>query len=319
MATPAGAFDTVESVGDREDLSDVIYNIAPTETPFMMMAGRGRARQIKTEWQTDDLATASTTNAKIEGEDASFARPSATSRVGNYTQIADKTVQVTGTQDAINKAGRRSERAYQIAKRGKELKRDLEAQMTANQASVAGDRTTARVSGSLRAWLATNDDLGGGAAASGGYNSGTGVVDAATNGDQRPFLESDLKTVIANCWDAGGDPTIIMVGKHNKQVASGFTGHSTRYDRGEDKRLVAAIDVYVSDFGEHRLVPNRFQPERNAYVLTPRLWQVGYLRGFRQHPIAKTGDSEKRQLLVEYTLKSLNEAGSGVVADLTTS
>jgi hypothetical protein len=223
---------------------------------------------------------------------------------------------ITGSQEVVDKAGRKSELAYQLAKKSKELKRDMETQMCSNTASVVGDATTARISASLRAWIATNDNYT--STGSSGGSDGT-VTAAAVNGTQRAFLESDLKSVISAAWTSGGDPTVIMVGPFNKRVASGFTGNSTRFDRGEDKRLVAAIDVYVSDFGEHRVIPNRFTTERNAYVLTPRLWSVDYLRSFRQHPLSKAGDYERRQLLVEYTLRSSNEAGSGVVADLTTS
>lgn len=318
MATPAGAFDTVEAKGLREDLSDVIYNISPTETPFMAMIGRGKAAAIYHEWQTDELAAAVDTNEVIEGDDAAFVRPAATARVGNRVQISTKTIQITGTEEVVDKAGRKSELAYQIAKRGKELKRDIEKQMLSNQASVARTRAIAGRSGTVRAWISTNDNMGA-IGVSGGFNTGTNIVDAATNGTQRAFLESDLKTVIANVWTEGGDPSVVLVGAFNKRTMSGFTGNSTRYDRGEDRRLVAAIDVYVSDFGEHRIVPDRFTTDRNAYVLTPRLWSADYLRAFRQFEIAKTGDSEKREMLVEWCLRCCQEKGNGVVADLLTS
>jgi hypothetical protein len=139
------------------------------------------------------------------------------------------------------------------------------------------------------------------------------------HGTQRAFKEADLKEVIRECWQEGGDPSVIMVGPFNKQALSAFSGNTTRFDRSEDMRLVTAVDVYVSDFGEHRVVPNRFCRDRTALVLTPRLWSCDYLRGFRQYPLAKTGDAEKRQLLVEYTLRASNPHGSGRVADLTTS
>jgi hypothetical protein len=315
MALDANALDSFTTIGNREDLADIIYNISPTETPFMMMCGRGRAKATKHEWQIDTLADAVATNAVLEGDDAVMDTKVLSTRLANYTQISDKALIITGTQEVVDKAGRKSELAYQLAKRAKELKRDLEAQMTSNTASVVGDATTARQSASLRAWIATNDDINGGS--SGGW--GGTVTAAATPGTARAFLESDLKSVIQSAWTSGGDPTVIMVGAFNKRVASGFTGNSTRFDRGEDKRLVAAIDVYVSDFGEHRLVPNRFQDATFAYVLTPRLWSCDYLRSFRQHPLSKAGDHERRQLIVEYTLRSSNEAGSGCVADLTTS
>ena len=140
-----------------------------------------------------------------------------------------------------------------------------------------------------------------------------------TDGTQRAFAEADLKEVIRECWQEGGDPSVIMVGPFNKQALSAFSGNTTRFDRSEDMRLVTAVDVYVSDFGEHRVVPNRFSRDRTALVLTPRMWSVDYLRGFRQTPLAKTGDAEKRMLLAEYTLRANNPYASGPVADLTTS
>jgi len=166
----------------------------------------------------------------------------ATTRVGNYLQISDKTVTISGTEEVVNKAGRKSEIAYQIAKKGKELKRDMEAVLTTNQAQVAGNSTTARKLGSLGSWIATNDVLG-----SGGASPTGDGTDARTDGTQRAFTETLLKSVIQSCWTEGGDPTCVMTGPFNKTVVSSFTGNSTRFDKGEDKRLVAAIDVYESD------------------------------------------------------------------------
>lgn len=254
-------------------------------------------------------------NAVIEGDEATLDASVATVRVGNYTQISDKTVVTTGTQEVISKAGRKSELAYQVAKKGKELKRDMEATLTANQAQVAGNATTARKIGSLGSWIATNDVLGTGSAAS---PTGDGT-DARTDGTQRALTESLLKTAIQNCWTEGGEPSMVMVGPHNKTVISGFTGNSTRFDVGEDKKLTAAIDIYQSDFGDLEIVPNRFSRERDVWVLDKDHWEISYLRPFSQHELSKTGDSEKRQMLVEYTLISRQEKASGMVADCTTS
>ena len=225
----------------------------------------------------------------------------------------DKTVVITGTQEAVDKAGRASELAYQIAKKAKELKRDMEATITGNQAEVTGDASTARKLGSLGAWVATNDDFG----ASGA--SGSAGNTARTDGTQRAFTEASLKTVIKNVWNAGGDPSMVMVGPFNKQKLSGFTGNSTRFDAGADATLYTSVDVYASDFGQLQVVPNRFSRDRDAYVLDMNYWGIAFLRDFTMHKLSKTGDSEKRQLLVEATLESRNEGASGMVADLTTS
>jgi hypothetical protein len=312
MAQPTNTFDTYDAVGIREDLQDVIYSISPTDTPFMSSAGREAVRNTLHEWQTDSLAAASTSNAVVEGDEATLDASSATTRLSNTTQIMDKTVVITGTQEAVDKAGRASELAYQIAKKSKELKRDMEATLLANQAEVSGDFETARKFGSINSWIASNDVFGAGGA------SGAAGNTARTDGTQRALTEADLKTVIKNVWNAGGNPSVIMVGPFNKQKISGFTGGSTRFDASEDKTLYTSIDVYSSDFGDLEVVPNRFSRDRDAHVLDMDYWSIGFLRDFTMHELSKTGDSEKRQMLVEFTLISRNEAASGGVYDLTT-
>jgi len=313
MAQPTNTFDTYDSIGEREDLSDVIYNISPTDTPFLSSAAKTQATAVLHEWQTDSLATAVTDNQVIEGDEATADAISATTRLSNSCQIMDKVIVITGTQEAVDKAGRASEIAYQIAKKAKELKRDLEASLTSNNAEVTGSATAARVAGGLRSWVATNDVMG-----TSGTSGGLGNT-AAGNGTQRVFTESLLKSVIKSVWNAGGNPTMIMVGPFNKQKLSGFTGNSTRFDAGADATLYTSVDVYASDFGQLQVVPNRFSRDRDAWVLDMDYWGVSFLRDFTMHEIAKTGDAEKRQLLLEATLESRNEAASGVVADVTTS
>lgn len=313
MAQPTNTFDTYDSIGTREDLQDVIYSISPTDTPFMSSAAREAVRSTLHEWQTDSLAAASTSNAVIEGDDATLDAVTATSRLSNSTQIMDKTVVITGTQEVTNKAGRASELAYQIAKKSKELKRDMEATLLANQAEVVGDSSTARKFGSINAWIASNDEFGTGGA------SGSAGNTARTDGTQRALTEDFLKTAIKSIWNAGGNPSVIMVGPFNKQKVSGFTGGSTRFDASEDKTLYTSIDVYSSDFGDLEVVPNRFQRDRDLHVLDMDYWALGFLRDFTMFELSKTGDSEKRQMLVEFTLISRNEGASGGVYDLTTS
>jgi hypothetical protein len=317
MAQPTNTFDSYDSIGTRADLSDVIHNISPTQTPFLSMAAKSKAKNTLHEWQTDSLATAGQ-NAVIEGDDATLDAAAPTARVGNYTQISDKTVVVSGTQEATDKAGRRSEMSYQIAKRAKELKRDMEFILTGNQTSDAGSSALARKTGSVEAWIKTNTSRGAGGA-NGGY--GAGVVTAATDGTQRGFTEALLKTVIQSCWANGGDPSTIIVGPKNKAVASTFTGIATQYreNKGTSQAtIVAAADVYVSDFGEHKILASRFSRDRSALVLDMEYWGVAYLRPFQTVELAKTGDSEKKQILAEYALVAKQEAASGVVADLTT-
>ena len=311
MAQLTNTFETYDATGNSEDLANVIYNISPTDTPFMSSVGTGTATFTKHEWQTDSLAAAAT-NAQIEGDDSPNAALSATSRVLNYTQISYNPVMVSGTQEAVIHAGVNSELAYQIAKAGKELKRDMELDMTGKNNATAGSGNggAARKARGFESWTTTNNGYG-----SGGSNSSGSVTD----GTQRVLTEAILKTEIKSCFDEGGNPDLLLVGSFNKTKVSGFTGNNTRMDMAEDRSLVATIDVYVSDFGEVRVVADRFSRSRSGLLVETDMWSVDYLRPFQTVELAKTGDAEKRLLLTEWTLVAKNEASSGTVADLTTS
>ena len=313
MAQLTNTFETYDAVGNREDLQNIIYNITPTDTPFMSSIGTGTATFTKHEWQTDSLASAAS-NAQIEGDDSPSAAMSATSRVLNYTQISYKPVMVSGTQEAVIHAGVNSELAYQIAKAGKELKRDIELAETGkvNAGAGSGNGASARTSRGFESWTTTNNTYG-----SGGSNSSGSVTD----GTQRVLTETILKAEMKSCFDEGGDPDLLLVGSFNKQKVSGFTGNSTRMDMAEDRSLVATIDVYVSDFGEVRVIADRVlrSSGRSALLVDTGMWSTNYLRPFQTVELAKTGDAMKRLLLTEWTLVAKNEAGSATIADLTTS
>lgn len=324
MALPSNTHITYDTKGIREDLSDTIYRIDPTEVPFTANIGRGSATNKAHEWQTQALASAADDNAVIEGDDATTDAATATVRVKNYTQISDKVARVSGTNDAVNSAGRDREMAYQVLLKGLELRRDNEKQMTSNKASVAGTSAIARVSGGFRAWLTSNTDLSTGTTAgvNGGFSVTTGLVAAATDGTQRAFTEAQLKTVVKSAYTNGGRPNILMLGPFNKQAFSAFSGiaESRVAVKGEGMTaIIGAADVYVSDFGNLNVVPNIFQRDRDAILIDPKLVKMSPLRPMRNWNLAKTGDTERRQLLIEYTLEVSNEAGHGVVADLTTS
>ena len=315
MAQPTNTYDSYDLVGAREDLSNVIYNISPSDVPFMSNIGRTKATSILHEWQTDSLASASS-NAVIEGDDSTAEAQSPTTRVTNRTQISKKVVLVTGTANATNKAGRgKSELAYLLAKAGKELKRDMETDLTSKNVAVTGDASTARKLRGFESWCSTNKSHG----TSGATNSSTGAV---TDGTQRAFTEAMMKTVLQSCFTNGGDPDCVMVGPFNKTKVSAFSGIATQYRDNQNvgpAKIIASADVYVSDWGELKIVPNRFQRDRTALVIEKDKWAVSYLRPFKQEKLAKTGDSEKVHMVVEYTLEARQEASSGKVADLTTS
>lgn len=325
MSQTANTFDTFAAKGIRESLSNVIYNISPEETPFMSNIGRENVKNTYFEWQTDSLAAASTTNAQVEGDDvSSFDSTSATTRVGNYTQISNKTVLISGTLEAVDKAGRRSELAYQLAKRSAEIKRDMESTMLTNQAASAGSAgvsTALRKTGSLLAFLKTNTDKGTGGVDPVYTSSPSATRTDATAANLRTFTEAILKTVIQKVWASGGSPKLLMVGPVNKARVSGFTGIAEirrEVTGNRQATIIGAADVYVSDFGSVSVVPNRFQRERDAFVLDPEYASVAFLRPFQTVELAKTGDAEKRLITVEYGLKVNTEAAHGLAADLTT-
>ena len=310
-------YQTYTAIGMREDLSDVIYDISPTDTPLMSSIGKTKATATYHEWQTDSLAAAALGGA-VEGADASSITASPTTRIGNRTQIFTKSVAVAGTLEAVDKAGRKSEKAYQLAKVSAELKRNIELTLLSNQVSAAGNSSTARTMGGLQAWLNTNYDGGTSGVA------GSGGTTARTDGTDRTFTETILKTVIAEVYTSGGSPKVLMVNPTHKQTVSAFAGIAAqRYmaPANEPTTIVGAADVYLSDFGTLSVVPNRFLNTTNAcdetaFIVDPDMLAVAYLRPFQTIELAKTGDSEKTQLLAELTLEVKNEAAHGIVADL---
>ena len=320
MAIVTNTFTTFDAKGIREDLSNIITNIAPEETPYMSNIGRESISNSLFEFQSDTLAAAAA-NKQIEGDDvASFDAVTATVRLQNYAQISRKTIILSATEEVVNKAGRRSELAYQIAKRSAELKRDQEFTMLNGAVAAAGSTSVARGTASLGAWVKTNVDM----QTNGTNPSYTTLPNSArTDGNVRTFTETILKNVIQQVWAAGGSPKILMTGPVNKQRVSGFAGiASSRFNiNGGEKpaTLIGAVDLYVSDFGTVAVIANRFQRERDAWVLDPEYAKMVVLRPYQQIELAKTGDAEKRMLLVEWGHKVLAENAHGLAADLITS
>ena len=320
MSIVSNTFTTYSAKGIREDLSNVITNISPEETPYQSNIGRETIQNTLFEWQTDALADAAA-NAQLEGDDvASFDAVTATVRLTNYAQISRKTIVLSNTEEVVNKAGRRSELAYQIAKRGSELKRDQEYILLNGGVAVAGNTTTARVTASLGAFVKTNTDK----QPNGVDPSYTTLPNSArTDGNVRTFTETILKNVIQKVWTSGGTPKILMCGPVNKQRVSGFSGiASQRYNiNGGDKpaTLIGAVDIYVSDFGQVSVIANRFQRERDAWVIDPEYAKMTVLRPYQQMELEKNGDAEKRMMLIEWGHKVLAENAHGLAADLITS
>ena len=321
-------FRTFTAIGQREDLSNTIYNIAPTETPVVSSIGKTKATATYHEWQTDNLAAASGAGL-LEGADAGGASDTPTVRVGNRTQIQGKTVHISGTLDAVDKAGRKTETAYQLAKAGQELKRDMEKTILGNVAQSAGSSGAARLLGSIQTWLLTNyvTEATAGSPAGPVGGNGTAVRTSAGSGNYLAFGEDKLKVCVKSCFENGGNPTILVVPPTQKQVVSGFPGIAEqRYaapTSGKQTTIMGAADVYLSDFGTLSVVPDRFMTAdggtgvgEQALVLDPSMAAIATLRPFQSNLLAKSGDSEKHQMLVEYTLQVSNEKAHGIVADL---
>ena len=303
-------------IGQREDLTDAIWNISPTMTPFSSAIAKTKAKAIYHEWQTDSLAAASLTNYNNEGDDiSSFQAATPTSRLGNYCQISQKNVIVSGTTEAVDKAGRKSELAYQVTKKGKELRRDIEATLLNNQAKASTDP---RKLAGIESWLKTNTDKGTGAAADPTAADGTST---RTDGTTRTFSETSLKNVLAACFAASGSvPDMALLPPKQKQIASTFANGRTLFNKAETGTLNAGIDVYSSDFGDIKLVPSLFNrgvsTAPTVLLVNTDYFSLATLRPIQVVDLAKTGDAEKKYMVTEYTLECRNEAASGIIADL---
>jgi len=318
MAFPTGTFSTYSAVGVREDLADVIYDISPTETPFMSNAKRGSCDQKYVEWQTDSLAAATSAGA-LEGDEATGLSGVPTVRWANYCAIQTKVPVVSGTLKSSNTAGRADEMAYQVAKRSKELKRDIEKTLLGTQGAAVGNATTARMLGGVGRWVPDDGNLiklaptGWTVSA---FASGAPIGDAVTSTTVSAMVEATLKSAIALAWTDGGDASLILCNASTKQTITTFTGVATQYrdnPQAGPATIIGAADVYVSDFGTHYVVADRFMPTGMLYCLDMDYWEVAYLRPFQTWDLAKTGDTEKKQILVEYTLKALNrDSGANI-------
>lgn len=313
MTQPTTAFSTYDAAGNREDLVDYIYDVSPMECPLIQALPRAKASAVTHEWQTDALDTAGT-NYAVEGDDAANATHTASVRKANKCQILTKTSIVTGTQMAVSHAGRDDERAYQLDKMMKSLKRDLEFAISDNNAKVTGNDSTAREMAGFPAWIITNYSK-----ASGGTLATGDGTDAYQDGTARVFTEDLLQAALELAYTNGGNPSLGLVNAFNKRKVSGFAGNAVRQDKSEDKKLVAAIDVYVGDFHTIEFKPSRFLETDMCYLVDPEYAAVAYLRPFEVNELAISGDYSKDQILVEATLEVRNEKAHAMVFDLTVS
>lgn len=308
----AGTTFTYNALVNAEDVSDVIANIAPTDTPFLSALKKTKASSTKHEFLTDDL-TAATNNAQLEGDTFAAGNRPTPVRLFNRTQISYKVAAVSRTQQASNPYGMKNMLAYQMANIAKEIKRDQEVGLTQNTTSNAGNTTTARQSRGLEGWILTNID------AHAGYVTGAYLTDpgtAPTDGTQRTFTEALLKTGLQSAYTQGGNPELIMCSPAAKQTFSTFTGNSTRF-KAADEKLVASISVYVSDFGTLKVVPNRFSRARSVFILDMDYWALAELTAPTMQDLPATFDGVGKALVTEYTLEAKQEKASAMVRDIT--
>jgi hypothetical protein len=317
MSAPTNTETTLTAKGIREDLSNLIFRVAADKTPFISNIGRTKATNTFHEWQTETLADPDGENAALEGGDVgTLGAPNRTTRVGNRCQILTKDGGVSGTAEEVDKAGRASELARQKLLKGKEAMRDLEKAAIGNRASQAESGSDPRKMGGAVAWITSNVSRGSGGS-NGGYSGGT--VSAATNGTQRTFTEDQLKDVMALAFAAGASPSQVYLTAANKQDFSAFAGIADiRLDaaKGQKATIMGAADFYQSDFGILAAIPHPYGLSRDALFADPDYLKLATLRPWKTTPLAKTGDSEKFQLVGEFTLEVGNQAAHAVVADL---
>jgi len=312
MTKVTNAMATYDVTTNREDLADAIYRISPVDTPFMSAVPRAKATAVYHEWSTQALGNVNTGNAQLEGDTLSRATSTPPQRRGNYCQISTKDATVSGTQRAVNPAGIDDMLAYQMSLKALELRKDMEAILLGNSGQNAGNTTTARTLRSFNAWIAGNGSRGANGADS---TAATAAATDGTTGDLRTFTEVLLQDAILDAYAAGGEPTTILVGPKNKQIASSFTGRSSARQNVDAKMILGAASIYASDFGDLKIVPSRTQRSRDVWVVDPTKVAVAFLRSFEPQELGRVGDAVTRDLISEYTLEMRAADAHALVAD----
>jgi hypothetical protein len=328
MTVPTNTLQTYTQTNIREDLSNMVYNVDPFETPILNLAKRAKADNIYHEWDTDQLAAQDLTNAQIQGDDATAIALTPTARLGNYTQILRKVVSIAGTSQAVKAAGGTNKMGYQLMKKSKELKMDIEGAITNNKARVAGTSSAAGYMAGLPCWLTVNTvfQTGGtpsganptGTTAAGSESFGNGTTTRTDNSATAAITETQVEQLAQDVYVASAKKIpYLSVSAVNKQAISKFTGVAgTRFNQVEDKTLKNAIDEYETDFGTIRIIPNlKHARSKDVFAINPEYLKVAYLRPFQTVPLAKTGDSDKKMLIVECTLEVCNERALGGIFD----
>ncbi len=314
MAAITGTTDTYLMKGIAEDVHEAIYDISPTDTPVMSMAKRLKASNTLHQWQTDSLASAAV-NKFVEGDDATFASASPTTMLSNRTMISQKTVVVSRTADSVRKYGRAKELARLVTKYGKELKRDIETAFVGAQGSSAGSATVARQAAGLRA-MVTNYARASGTATTAGTVPGYASSDwtASSDSTASTLTEADVRSALEAAWTDGGNATKLIVNSKQKRRIAGFAGatafgvggYSVNGSRTSEAVVIGGVDAYVSDFGNHTVILDRFIGQTAVLCLDPEYVGIAFLDNIKIEDLAKTGDAEKKMIVTEYTFVAQN-------------
>lgn len=316
MPIVTGAMATYNVTTNREDLVDQVYRINPADTPFMTAVPRVKATAVLHEWSTQALSSINTTNARLEGDALTRVNSTAPARRQNYCQISSRDATVTGTQRATNPAGIDDMMAYQMSLKSLELRRDMEAILLGNTGQNAGNTTTARTLRSFNAWLSGNGSRGTSGADS---TAVTAAATDATAGAIRTFTEALLQDAVLDAFVDGGEPNLVLVGPFNKQRFSSFTGRSTSQVVVRQDVVDGAAELYRSDYGVLKVVPNRSQRDRDAFVVDTTKVAVAGLRMFEPQELGRVGDAVTRDIISEYTLEMRHPDAHSGIFDLTTS
>lgn len=314
MAIVSGSRQTYDNAASiKENVEDIIYDISPTDTPFMNNAGRVNVQNTTFEWQTESLPDPVSTNKHEEA--VAFAADTMvdSTRVTNVTQISLRNAVVSGTQLAVSQYGKTTELAHQLMLAARILKNDVEKALVSANPKIAGSSGTARQTRALEHWIVTNDTRGTGGA------QATSETAAMTDGTQTALTESDVEAAMQTAWTAGAQPDVMMVGPFQKRTISGFTGRSNTRQMVDVNTVSSNITLFASDFGDLRVMMNRKQRDRTVFLLDFEYWKVAFLRPFTRQEISKVGDADREQLIVEFGLQSSNEAGSAAIFDRSTS
>ena len=320
MAQPSNTFDSYDAVGIKEDLSDVIYQVTPEATPFYSKCRKSTAKNTFVEWQTDTLR-ASGVNAHIEGDATTAAARTATTRLGNYTQIFKDAVVIPDTDQGLSKAGRAREIAYQTLKIAKEQKLDIEKALFANQSRVSGSSTVARKLAGVPAWLITNVDFVTGGSPSGANPTGDGTDARTDDGTPTAFSQAKFDGVMQSIWEEGGKPDTVYLSAFQMNKALAFTGNNNQRSNVQagDSKVIKSLDVYVTPWGSVEFMPSRENRSADVYIMQDDMWEVSVLRPTKNVELAKNGDNTTRQIVTELTLLCRNEKASGGIFDNTVS